>query len=169
MFDHCRGTIKRVRRAGENGPVPVARHFSETPWEPEVGYCRAIRVGSHISVSGTVGIGPDGRAPEGAYAQATAAIARAIAAVEALGGTRQDVVRTRMFATDPVGDLAEIARAHREAFGAHPPVTSLIGTTALVAPEFSFEIEIEADTAASTTPESTTLDFGAGKRHLGAP
>ena len=134
--------------------MSVTRHFSDTPWEPEVGYCRAIRVGSRISVSGTVGIGPDGHAPQGVYAQAAAAIAHAVAAVEALGGTREDVVRTRMFATDPVGDLAEIARAHREAFGAHPPATSLLGVAALVAPEFVFEIEIEADTAASAMPDT---------------
>ena len=129
--------------------MSVERHFSGTPWESEVGYCRAVRVGSHISVSGTVGIGPDGHAVEGVSAQATAAIARAVSAVEALGGTRRDVVRTRMFATDPVGDFAEIAAAHREAFGANPPVTSLIGASSLVTPEFVFEIEVEADTAAS--------------------
>ena len=125
--------------------MPVTRHFTDTPWEPQVGFCRAIRSGSRIHVSGTVGIGPDGRAPDGTYAQARAAIARAVAAVEALGGTRGDVVRTRMFATDPVGDLQDIARAHREAFGATPPATSLIGTSALVAPEFTFEIEVEAE------------------------
>jgi isochorismate pyruvate lyase len=125
--------------------MPVTRHYTDTPWEPEVGFCRAIRAGSRIHVSGTVGIGPDGRAPDGTYAQATAAIARAIAAVEALGGSRADVVRTRMFATHPVRDLPDIARAHREAFGAHPPATSLIGISALVAPEFTFEIEVEAE------------------------
>ena len=125
--------------------MTVQRHFTDTPWEPEVGFCRAIRAGSRILVSGTVGLGPDGRAPDGAYAQAQAAIGCVIAAVEALGGTRKDVVRTRMFSTDPQEHLPEIARAHREAFGASPPATSLIGTTALVAPEFVFEIEAEAE------------------------
>jgi isochorismate pyruvate lyase len=147
MFDHGGDRIKpeSVRRPREDAPVSVARHFTDTPWEPEVGFCRAIRAGSRIHVSGTVGIGPDGRAPEGAYAQAAAAIARAIAAVEALGGSRRDIVRTRMFSTDPAGDLADIAGAHREAFGAHPPATSLIGASALVAPDFTFEIEVEAE------------------------
>lgn len=120
------------------------RHFSGTPWEPEVGYCRAIRAGAHISVSGTVGLLDDGSVPEGAYAQAAAAITRAVAAVEALGAGRKDVVRTRMYATHPVRDFAEIARAHREVFDAHPPATSLIGVSSLVAPEFLFEIEVEA-------------------------
>jgi enamine deaminase RidA (YjgF/YER057c/UK114 family) len=124
--------------------MSTLRHFSGSPWEPEVGYCRAIRAGGHISVSGTVGVGPDGRALDGAYAQAKAAIARAIEAVEALGGSPENVTRTRMFATDPVRDYREIARAHREVFEAHPPATSLIGVASLVSPEFVFEIEVEA-------------------------
>jgi enamine deaminase RidA (YjgF/YER057c/UK114 family) len=128
----------------------VQRHFTDTSWESQVGYCRALRVGTHILVSGTVGVGPDGRALDGAYAQAAGAIARAIEAVEGLGGSVSDVVRTRMFALDPVRDFEEISRAHREAFGAHPPATSLIGAAALVSPEFLFEIEIDAITSAAS-------------------
>jgi isochorismate pyruvate lyase len=129
--------------------VPTERHFSGTPWEPEVGYCRAIRRGEHIFVSGTVGLRDDGSVPEGAYEQAEAAIARAVAAIEALSGGLKDVVRTRMYATDPARDFADIARAHREAFGAHPPATSLIGVSSLVAPEFVFEIEVDAIVSAA--------------------
>lgn len=122
----------------------IERVFSGTPWEPEVGYCRAIRKGDHIAVSGTVGLRDDGSVPEGAYDQAAAAIVRAMAAVEALGGSPKDVVRTRMYATHPARDYADIARAHREAFENHPPATTLVGVSALVAPEFVFEIEMDA-------------------------
>jgi enamine deaminase RidA (YjgF/YER057c/UK114 family) len=124
--------------------MSTLRHFSGTPWEPEVGYCRAIRAGAHISVSGTVGTGPDGQALDGAYAQAKAAIARALEAVKDLGGSAENVTRTRMFATNPIRDYEEIAQAHREVFAAYPPATSLIGVASLVAPEFVFEIEIDA-------------------------
>lgn len=125
------------------------RHFSGAPWEPEVGYCRAIRKGDHIAVSGTVGLRDDGSVPEGAYEQAATAIARAMAAVAALGGGPGDVIRTRMYATHPVRDFAEIARAHREVFENHPPATSLIGVASLVSPHFLFEIEVEAFAAAA--------------------
>ncbi|MEW6582707.1 MAG: Rid family hydrolase [Actinomycetota bacterium] len=128
--------------------MDVERHFTHTPWEPRVGYCRAIRVGTGIHVSGTVGVDPDGRAPAGAYAQAALAIARVVGAVEALGGTRRDIVRTRMFATHPARDLDEIARAHREAFADHPPATSLLGVSQLVEPGLLVEIEAEAEVGA---------------------
>ena len=122
----------------------IERHFTGTPWEPEVGYCRALRVGDRILVSGTLGIGPDGGPAGDAYAQAAAALTRIRAAVAAVGGERAVIIRTRMFATDPAGDYPAIARAHREALGAEPPVTSLIGTPALVDPGFVVEIEAEA-------------------------
>lgn len=128
------------------------RHFSGTPWEPEVGYCRAIRRGEPIAVSGTVGLRDDGSVPEGAYEQAAAAIARAMAAVEALGGGPDGVARTRMYATHPERDYADIARAHREVFESHPPATTLVGVAALVAPEFLFEIEIDAAVSAPEEP-----------------
>lgn len=144
MFDHAGEGVKRdaVR---QDPPVTVERHFTDTPWEPAVGYCRAVRSGTRIHVSGTVGIGPGGEVPEGAYEQARAAFARAVEAVEALGGARRDVVRTRMFATHPRRDLEEIGRAHREAFGAHPPATSLLGVSELVDPAFLVEVEVEAE------------------------
>ena len=65
-------------------------------------------------------------------------------AVTALGGPEAVIVRTRMFATDPGGDYPAIARANREALGEQPPVTSLIGTPALIEPGFVVEIEAEA-------------------------
>ena len=125
--------------------MTARRHFSGTPWEPVAGYCRAIRVGDRIHVSGTVGLGADGRPPEGAGAQAELAFARVVEAVEALGGSRRDIVRTRMFATHPQRDFEAIARAHRDAFGESPPATSLLGVSALVEPGLLVEVEAEAE------------------------
>jgi enamine deaminase RidA (YjgF/YER057c/UK114 family) len=128
--------------------MPAERHFTGTPWEPVAGYCRAIRAGGRIHVSGTVGLGPDGTPPQGVHDQAVLAFARVVEAVEALGGSRRDVVRTRIFAIDPQRDFEAIARAHREAFGESPPATSLVGVSALIGSEFLVEVEAEAEVGA---------------------
>jgi enamine deaminase RidA (YjgF/YER057c/UK114 family) len=120
------------------------RHGSGTPWEDEVGYCRALRRGDVIVVSGTLGVDGEGRPAGDAHGQARAALDRIVAAVEALGGRREDIVRTRMFATAPSRDWAALARAHREVFAAHPPASTLVGTSGLVVPGCVVEIEADA-------------------------
>jgi enamine deaminase RidA (YjgF/YER057c/UK114 family) len=129
--------------------VPAQRHFTGTRFEPAVGYCRAIRVGERILVAGTLGLDAEDEPAGDAYEQARAAIARIVGAIEALGGSAADVVRTRMFATHPQRDWDAFARAHREAFGEHPPVTAMIGTPELAVPGCVIEIEAEADVRAS--------------------
>lgn len=121
------------------------RHFTGTPWEAHVGYCRAVRVGSRILVSGTLGVDAEGRPAGDAEAQTRAALERILGAVEALGGSAGDVVRTRMFALAPQRDLDAIAAAHRAVLGDRPPASTLVGTSALVVPGCVIEIEAEAE------------------------
>jgi enamine deaminase RidA (YjgF/YER057c/UK114 family) len=125
--------------------MPIDRYFTGTTFEPVVGYCRAIRVGDRILVAGTLGLTADGAPAGGAYEQARAALARIVGALEELDGRASDVVRTRMFAIDPVRDWAPFARAHREVFGDHPPVSTMVGTSALAVDGCLIEIEAEAD------------------------
>lgn len=120
---------------------------SGAPWEPLVGYSRAVRVGQIIAVSGTAAVGPDGQiVGEGdAYAQARRCIEVIGEALEQAGATLKDVVRTRMFVTD-IDRWPEIARAHLEAFGDAPPATSMIEVTRLI--DAAMLVEIEADAVA---------------------
>jgi enamine deaminase RidA (YjgF/YER057c/UK114 family) len=115
-----------------------------TDWEARVGYSRAVRVGRHVYVSGTVGVGSDGRPPEGAYAQSVAALRRIAGALEALGASLGDVVRTRIYVVDVERNHRDVGRAHHEAFGEVRPANTMVGIAGLVAPEFLVEIEVEA-------------------------
>jgi enamine deaminase RidA (YjgF/YER057c/UK114 family) len=119
-------------------------HSTGTEWEARVGYARAIRVGAHVHVSGTLGVGPDGAPPAGAYAQAVAALERIRGALEALGATTADVVRTRMFVVDVEANQGDVGRAHREYFGDVRPASTMVGVAGFVGPEFLVEIEAEA-------------------------
>jgi enamine deaminase RidA (YjgF/YER057c/UK114 family) len=125
--------------------MPIERSFTGTTFEPHVGYCRALRVGDRILVAGTLGLMPDGAPAGDAYEQARAALARILGALEKLGGRSSDVIRTRMFAIDPQRDFDELARAHREVFAEHPPVATMVGTSALAVEGCLIEIEAEAD------------------------
>jgi isochorismate pyruvate lyase len=121
------------------------RHFSGARWEPEVGYCRALRAGDLVFVSGSAPVARGGgvEAPGDPYAQARRCIEIVAEALAALGAGLPDVVRTRMFVTD-ASRWAEYGRAHREAFGAHPPATSMIEVKALIDPAMTIEIEADA-------------------------
>ena len=128
-----------------NPAMPIERYFTGTTFEPRVGYCRAVRVGDRILVAGTLGLTADGAPAGDAYEQAAAALTRIVGAIEELGGRASDVVRTRMFAIDPQGDWEALADAHREAFGENPPVSTMVGTSALAVEGCVIEIEAEAD------------------------
>lgn len=121
------------------------RAFSGAPWESQVGYCRAIRVGEHIYVSGTAPVGEDGKtfAPGDAYAQAKRCCEIIQRALRELGTDCANVVRTRMYVTD-VSRWAEYGRAHQEFFGAHPPATAMIEVKSLIDPGMLIEIEVDA-------------------------
>lgn len=120
------------------------RTHSASPYEAKFGFCRAIRVENRILVSGTGPIEPDGSTTTGdAGAQADRCFAIALGAIEELGGTVADVVRTRMYVTD-LADQDAVGAAHARAFGEHPPAATMIGTPALARPEWKVEIEAEA-------------------------
>jgi enamine deaminase RidA (YjgF/YER057c/UK114 family) len=121
------------------------RVFSGAPWEQTFGYCRALRVGAQIVVSGTAPVGDDGAtfAPGDAYAQARRCFEIAGRALTELGGQWADVVRTRMFVTD-IAQAAAFGRAHAERFAGAPPVTTMVEVRALIASDMLIEIELEA-------------------------
>jgi len=125
--------------------VAWRRVFSGAPWEREVGYCRALRAGDVIYVTGTAPVAADGGvyAPGDAYRQAARCFEIMGEALAALGADFACVVRTRMFVTD-IARWSEFGRAHREVFGEHPPATSMVEVKALIAPEMLIEVEAEA-------------------------
>ena len=122
------------------------RYASGTPWEPKVGYSRAIRVGPRVYVSGTTATAPDGSVVGrgDAYAQTVQALDNIERALAALGSQRADIVRLRVFVT-AMGDFEEIARALGERFGEVRPACTLVQVGALVDPAMKVEIEADAE------------------------
>lgn len=119
--------------------------FSGTPWEPKVGYSRAIKVGDMVYVSGTTGTDPTGKvlAPGDMYAQVVQAIRNIENALKRLGLGLEHVVRTRIYVTK-IEQWEEVARAHAEFFGSIHPATTLVEVSRLVDPEMLVEIEAVA-------------------------
>lgn len=117
---------------------------SASPYEPLYGYSRAVRVGGRIDVAGCAPIESDGSSTPGdAGAQATRCLTIIAEALDALGGSPADVVRTRMFITDPA-DADLVGRAHGAMFGDIRPAATMVVVSALLRPEWKVEIEVEA-------------------------
>lgn len=129
-----------------NGQDDERRQYrSGTPWEDLVGYCRAVRVGAHVFVSGTtatdmhgaiVGVGDPG-------AQARQVFANLERALRGVGAELRHVVRTRIFVTDIVR-WQDVGRAHGEVFGAIRPTATLVQVSGFVHPDMLVEIEVDA-------------------------
>lgn len=118
---------------------------SGSPFEPVIGFARAVRVGRHISVSGTAPIAEDGSAvaPGDAYAQAVRCLAIVRESIEALGGRVEDVQRTRIYMTG-ANVWQDVARAHGEVFGHIRPASTAVVVAALLDPAWLVEIEADA-------------------------
>jgi enamine deaminase RidA (YjgF/YER057c/UK114 family) len=128
-------------------PLPRSTHSSGSPFEASIGFSRAVRIGTRILVSGTAPVEPDGRSTPGdVEAQADRCLTVIVQAIEALGGTAADVVRTRIFLVDPA-DAAAVGRAHGRVFGKVRPASTMIAGAVLLRPEWRVEIEAEAEVA----------------------
>jgi enamine deaminase RidA (YjgF/YER057c/UK114 family) len=129
--------------AVETAPDGARRAFSGTPWETSAGYARAVRVGDRIVVSGTTAThGNRAMGGTDAYAQAHHVFDKIEGAVQSLGGTLADVVRTRVFVSR-IEDWEGVARAHGERFGSIRPANTLVRAE-LIGAEYLVEIEAEA-------------------------
>jgi enamine deaminase RidA (YjgF/YER057c/UK114 family) len=130
-------------------PVPARRRVSSgSPWEPVLGFSRAVRVGERVLVAGTAPVWPDGSCDPDPEAQARRCLEIIAAALAEAGATPADVVRTRMYVTDAAFGEA-VGRAHVDALGDVRPASTIVVVAGLLDPRWKVEIEAEAVTGTS--------------------
>ncbi|WP_462247507.1 RidA family protein [Ekhidna sp.] len=116
---------------------------SGAPWEDQVGYCRAVRIGNTIEVSGTAPVVDGQTAGGNAYEQTKICLEIIKNAIEEAGGKIEDVIRTRMYVTD-ISQWVAIGKAHGEVFSQIKPATTMVEVSALIEPDMLIEIEATA-------------------------
>jgi enamine deaminase RidA (YjgF/YER057c/UK114 family) len=120
-----------------------SRAASDSPFEPRIGFSRAVRVGPHVAVAATAAVWPDGRVVEDAAAQARRSLEIIGGALEELGAGLEDVVRTRIFLVD-AADGPAVGRVHGEVFGSVRPASGFIVVSGFLDPRWRVEIEADA-------------------------
>lgn len=138
--------------------MDITRISSGSTWEAKVGYCRALRVGSQIFISGTAPSDGQGGtfAPGDAYAQTKRCFEIMESALQALGADLSHIVRTRLYVTD-FAYWEDYARAHQELFGEHPPASCMVAIKALINPDMLIEVEADAIAPADAQPSEVSI------------
>jgi len=134
------------------------RVSSGSPWEPVIGFSRALRVGHRVLVSGTAPVFADGSCPEDVAAQARRCMEIVVHALAQAGATTADVVRTRTYLRD-AGDAEAVGQVHGETFGEVRPASTMVVVAGLLDPRWKVEIEVEAviaESAADAAPEEAS-------------
>ena len=129
--------------AGGRGPEPMERFASGSPYEPRIGFSRAVRAGDRVLISGTAPVWEDGSCDPDAARQMRRCLEIVEGVLVRAGGAIGDVIRTRIYLVDPV-DADAVGRVHAEVFGAAPPASTMVVVARLLDPRWRVEVEAEA-------------------------